>query len=1025
MRPIRLTMQAFGPYGGREVVDFRDAMAAGLFGIYGQTGSGKSTIFAAMHFALFGEATKSDQEPASFRSDHADPALPTEVEFVFDVGPKRFVVRRRPDQTRPKHRGTGDTRDPHEAWIFDASGMQLDTITDANSGRVMAERKTGAVHEAVIDLLGYGSEQFRQIVLLPQGKFETFLTAKTEHRLAILRELFDVSLYRRLSSKLLDESIIIQRKIRDDRQLCTGRLLAEGFESVDALDGGVTAAEVVIAQEIEKEIEAGKALAHERAQLECARQREALFVRAENSEKALNALLDREDEIELIRQRMANAKHAQAMTDVQLQLSEMQAELGKAETLQTEAAKLAQAAATLAQTTAGTFAREKAQEGEIDALARQGEALDRYRQILEASVVLKNAAEEARESFAATTHKLEAKEKAHRDLTDARLTAESRLREARENEGKRLQLIARQDAIEVEGKAAAAYETLEKAIADAQIIVDRDLASYQGAVSQTALARADFENAENDLAAAQALHLAAKLATGEPCPVCGSLDHPSPVSGDVRHAGLDQTFRDARKKLESCQADEAAKGRQLSSGEATVAERRVRLAEAEKPSRAAVDLRSEFSDLKAQITALGAPIDMPAAEAHMVALDETIVVETLSVQEARAARDVARQHEAVTRDRLIQSLGANPEHLRQDEALRIEQDNVQRQRQARKTALEAAEKAANIARENSLTAEATLLGAKERCAEALARRNRARLAFETRLTQHGLKRETYEAFKVWIVSIDEDEKLVEIHNHALGAARRERNISQTDIVDLERPDLAPVEQNVQAAETALRAATSELVGARHKLDHLIKLRLSITAALEAIERLEAETAPLRELSSMFSADNPLRLDLETFAIGTMFDQVLNAANQRLGPMTSGRYTIGREVEGIGGRARRGLGIMVFDTHTGKSRSPSTLSGGETFIAALALALGLSDIVESLSGKVRLDTIFIDEGFGSLDTENESGTLDIVLQVLTHLVGQNRTVGLISHVPLVQEAVPAGFYVRKEVTGSRVELRGGL
>ncbi|MHA6687650.1 AAA family ATPase [Mesorhizobium sp. A556] len=1025
MRPIRLTMQAFGPYAGREVVDFRDAVTAGLFGIYGQTGSGKSTIFTAMHFALFGEATKSDQDPASFRSDHADSTLPTEVEFVFDVGDRRYLIRRRPDQTRPKQRGTGDTRDPHEAWLFDASGLQVDDISEANCGRVVAERKTGVVRDAVVDLLGYGPDQFRQIVLLPQGKFEAFLTAKTENRVAILRELFDVSLYRQLSAKLLDEAITVQRKIRDDRQLCAGRLEAEGFESVEALNSGVIEADAMIVQQTRREKEAQTALTHERSQLETGRQREALFVSTKTSAEALNAVLDREEKIELVRQRMTNAKRAQAMTDVHRQLGEMQSELRKAESLQVKAVESTKIAETLAQTTAKTLANEKAREGEIEALARQGETLDRYRQIIDASIVLATTVQTSRTAFTAATQKLESKDKSLITLMESKRDAELRLRQARETEVKRLQLIAKQDALETLGKVAASFETLEKGLADARTILERRRMDHQVAVSQTDLARAAFEKAESDLAAAQAIHLAGKLTSGEPCPVCGSTEHPFPVSGDVQHAGLDQAFRDARSKFERAQAEEAGKGRELSSSEATTTERSVRLAEAEKPARSATELRSEFSFLKIEINSLGAPFDIPTAEAALTRLEETITAETLLLNAARTACDTARQEEAIASDRLVQSLAGIPEPLREIEALQREQDNVQRQHQARRTVIETAENAASVAREKSLTAEAALVGAKERCAEALARCDRAYIAFKARLGEQGLTTETYEAFKIWIVSIDEDTKLIEDHNHALGVARHELENAQAAIVGLERPDLVPLETGVQVAEAALHAATSVLAGAKHQLDQLTRLHQSISKALESIKQLEAETAPLRELSRMFNAENSQRLDLETFAIGAMFDQVLIAANQRLGPMTSGRYTLQREFEGMGGRARRGLGINIFDTHTGKARSPSTLSGGETFIAALALALGLSDVVESLSGKVRLDTIFIDEGFGSLDTENESGTLDIVLQVLTHLVGQNRTVGLISHVPLVQEAIPNGFYVRKEVTGSHVEHRRGL
>ncbi|QGU20931.1 AAA family ATPase [Mesorhizobium huakuii 7653R] len=477
------------------------------------TTPGKSTIFTAIHFALFGEAIRSDQDPASFRSDHADFTLSTEVEFVFDVGDRRYVIRRRPDQTRPKQRGNGNTRDPHEAWLFDASGLQVDDLSEANCGRVVAERKTGVVRDAVVDLLGYGPAQFRQIVLLPQGKFETFLTAKTENRVAILRELFDVSLYRQLSAKLLDEAIIVQRKIRDDRQLCAGRLEAEGFGSVEILNSNIIEAEAAIVQQAEREREAQAAFTQERSQLEVARQREALFVRTKTSAEALNAVLDREGTIELVRQRMTNAKRAQAMADVHHQL--MQSELRKADGLQVQALESAEIAATLAQTTADTLANEKAREGELEALARQGETLDRYRQIVEGSAVLTVTAQASRRALVAATQKLESQNKSLTALMESKRAAELRLRQARETEGKRLQLVAKRDALESLGKAAASFEALGKGLADARTIVERHRVNHQVAVSQTGLARAAFKNAEAELAAAQALHLAAKLTPGE------------------------------------------------------------------------------------------------------------------------------------------------------------------------------------------------------------------------------------------------------------------------------------------------------------------------------------------------------------------------------------------------------------------------------------------------------------------------------------------------------------------------------
>jgi len=205
MRPIRLSLQAFGPFATTEVVDFRSALETGLFGIYGQTGAGKSTLFSAMSFALFGAPTKTDQEPRSLRSDHAASNLPTEVEFVFELGAKTYLIRRRPAQERPKARGEGTTEDAAEASLFDVTGIPVDTLGPSQSGRVIAEKKVSLVGQQVEALLGYGADQFRQIVLLPQGKFETFLAAKTDARVEILRDLFDVKIYRDLAARLKEE----------------------------------------------------------------------------------------------------------------------------------------------------------------------------------------------------------------------------------------------------------------------------------------------------------------------------------------------------------------------------------------------------------------------------------------------------------------------------------------------------------------------------------------------------------------------------------------------------------------------------------------------------------------------------------------------------------------------------------------------------------------------------------------------------------------------------------------------------
>jgi exonuclease SbcC len=424
-----------------------------------------------------------------------------------------------------------------------------------------------------------------------------------------------------------------------------------------------------------------------------------------------------------------------------------------------------------------------------------------------------------------------------------------------------------------------------------------------------------------------------------------------------------------------------------------------------------------------EIEALGDEIDVADAERRLAALAREVTDAGAFRDAARGIRDEAKQQEGLARGRLEQALSTIPAELRDKDLIESALAKGRDTLVERRTALEEAVAAAEAGRDAALAAKKDAEAATESLADAVRRSEKADASYRGRLAESGLTESLYQSFKPLIGMIETDNAAVEEYDRQLDFARQNDEAARNAIQGCERPDLKPLEAALQQAEDKLKQETDKRAQVGARLYHIQKLRSEISEALLRLDQAEAESASLRGLAALFNAENALRLDLETYAIGAMFDQVLHSANQRLGPMTNGRYSLDREAEDNGGRARRGLGIRVLDVYTGKPRSPSTLSGGETFIAALALALGLSDVVESVSGKVRLDTIFIDEGFGSLDTDNDSGTLDQVLQALTDLVSQRRSVGLISHVPLVQEAIPNGFYVRKEVRGSRIEVRG--
>lgn len=1021
MRPVRLTLQAFGPYPSRVVIDFRDAVEAGLFGIYGQTGSGKSTIFSAMTFALFGEATKAEQDAPSLRSDHADPDVVTEAEFVFDIGERRYVVLRRPDQMRPKTRGEGETRSAHEAYLFDATGMSLDAITDARRGKIIAEKKVRDVDTAVIQMLGYGSEQFRQIVLLPQGRFEKFLSANTKERLEILRELFDVSLYERLMADLKSEADSAERQVREERELCARQLAAEGFESTDALIGGIEAAAARCAElrAVEDNSKATVEVAEK-----ALRQAEAIeekFSAAETMKVRLCALEVRKGDVEVLAEKVRQAERARSLTDVEERVRDAEREVGQAETAGEKAAEAAELADREAEKAAEAFRREDERADEVETLRRRYDELERYGRILEAAADSNQAVGTALKEQRDADNALREAKAQLTELQEKRTSKSAELKVARETETKRADIVGRRADLEKRHTSAQAYETALQDVVTAQGKVEEQLRISEAASGRAEKARENLETAERNLAAAQALHLATRLETGSPCPVCGATEHPAPATGEIGSAGLDKAFRESREAWlaadrEARQAAEAVVGLQ-----ATLEERRKRLSALEQPEERADVIAVQIGREDAALAAFGAQLDIVAAEAGIEELGRQI-------DELERKRDALRDRFEERRNKATEAKAARdgrlaevPEDLRDAPALAATLRKVVGSLVSLQAARTAAEKALSAARDKALGATKDYESAGKALVDCKTRHQKAADAFRTRLADAGLTAEAFEFLKPAIETLDEDRETVETYRREHKSASDAATNTASAIEGMSRPDLDALRETHQTHAEALGRATEERVAAQGRVDHLDRLRKGLEETLRKLDEAEAASGPLRGLAALVNGQNSHKLTLETFAIGAMFDQVLEAANLRLAPMTSGRYRLERDLDGAG-RGSRGLGIQVFDIHTGKSRATSTLSGGETFIAALALALGLADVVESASGKVRLDTIFIDEGFGSLDTENGSGTLDQVLQVLNSIVRQNRAVGLISHVQLVQEAIPNGFYVRKGLAGSDIEER---
>ncbi|WP_319566901.1 SMC family ATPase [Cohaesibacter marisflavi] len=1025
MRPIRLSLQAFGPFATTEVVDFRSALETGLFGIYGQTGSGKSTLFSAISFALFGAPTKTEQEPRSLRSDHSAPDLPTEVEFVFEVGTKTYLIRRRPAQERPKARGEGTTEDAAEASLFDVTAIPVDTLGPTQSGRVIAEKKVSLVGQQVEALLGYGADQFRQIVLLPQGKFETFLAAKTDARVEILRDLFDVKIYRDLAARLKEEASEAERALRDQRALYVARLEERGFESAEALERGIVAAEVNV--EEKRNIQQGAEIANEAARkaLTEGEQIEKAFSAVDTARQAFDAFEAKKDEVDALARRVEAVTKAFQARDLETAWHEAERDSRDMAKAVTEAEAVLGGAHSARDEAAQKLVEAKAGENRLQAIQadltrlegieeRVGQAAE-LRKAFDASVTDETSAKKV------LTDAVEAREtlRFQRDETDIALE------QARKTEAARGKVTGELAELNQERVKAAAYAKAQKDVADAKRKVEAASSELERKTEAAHVADSALNKAEARLSRTQAIILAEKLIEGAPCPVCGSHDHPARARGTPEQSGLTEAFRNAQVQARTAAEARVRAESELANCQTRLDEKKRALEEQERPERTLAELEAEIARQEDAVDALGEAVDLDAMAEQLADLKRKVTEAEATEAKARTAASKAEITLTEARTKRNAVVDTLPEGLRTPEAVAARREALQREQSQLFEALEVATQGDRAA-SKALTRAQEQLEAAKRTRDAQTKRvEKAQGDFYARLTEVGLDKAGYDVCKAHFPTLETDRKAVSDHREGLIAARTTWQDARAACADRERPNLGPLKEVLHNAAQELKAANDALSAAETNVSVLTNFKESLAQALAKTDQLESETGPLRGLADLANGKNDFKMTLETFAIGAMFDQVLEAANMRLDPMTRGRYRLARGLETSGGRGKRGLEIEVFDINTGRARPTATLSGGETFIAALALALGLADVVENLSGKIRMDTIFIDEGFGSLDTENGAGTLDQVIQVLAALTEGSRAVGLISHVGLVQEAIPQGFYVRSTPSGSRVEERKGL
>ncbi|EKO3852177.1 SMC family ATPase [Vibrio harveyi] len=1014
MKPIKLTMQAFGPFAQTETIEFDKLGTNPLFLINGPTGSGKTSILDAICFALYGETTGNERQGIQMRCDMAAPTLLTEVTLEFSLHGKSYRVIRSPEQEAPKARGEGMTVRKHTAALYE--------ITDEEK---LITSKTTQVKTEVTNIIGLNETQFRQVMVLPQGKFRELLLATSKEREEIFGQLFQTDIYKKIEYALKDKaSAISKAKDEFDNQI-RGALQVAGVSSEAELTEQREALSVQFESVQKQEQESLAQLNALKTELQKAEALSNEFKKREQAEIALKQHLEQSDAVSSRQLQLDNAKKA---SKVELPYVTLQSASKQTQELEQKVAKLSQdltVANDAVKSKEGALQTAKEQAAQLPKLTEQQYQLEGMKgKLVEKSELEKaiNAGLTQKSEFEATLKKYIAlKEK---------LTLEAQ-------QGQKSLDQARVDVASI-GSVEAEIKQQQRLMQDLQKLtgLNQELAkldaltpSKQALVDQAKARYVELQRSADTLELswhnAQAAVLAQRLQAGEMCPVCGSVEHPQPAQFVGEEVTKEQVQR-ARNTEREGQVALNQLSNQLEQHNIAVGQYKQQIEQlsVELGQNASMDLgalQASMQQLNERLQQLSS-INLVQLEQSVNELNQRCVTGEGKINDLQNQMVANESTIKVNQEQLAKlsaSLDAKYSSLEV-----LEQDIVAIQKQITElnTAFESAQNHLQQAVLAKTNIESQLTTNQQWLNEALERLNTAKTDWAQALQTSAFEDEAqFLASKV-------DEAEMQIWQKEIDAFKQTQiKLEQTladlssTLKDLALPDLEGFNAKLNSVQQSYVEARNQLDSTRSLFERLEKVRNDIATLHDKNTKLEDEYKVFGTLYDVASGKTGSRISLHRFVLGVLLDDVLIQASQRLSLMSKGRYILARKTEGFKGAAGRGLDLVVEDSYTGKTRDVATLSGGESFMAALALALGLSDVVQSYSGGIRLDTLFIDEGFGSLDPES----LDLAIQTLVDLQQTGRMIGVISHVSELKEQMAQRIDVEPSRLGSTVSVKSQM
>lgn len=984
MKPIRLKLKNFGTFVKETNVDFTRFAETPFFLIHGNTGAGKTTLFDGICYALYEEGSSKYRDRNNLISHHAKDGEKLEVEFWFERGHRTFHIRRQFGNTKSGNAGT-----PKQSLTeVRANGEGYDPV-----GQPLTKKTE--VDEYIKNTLQFDVAQFRKIIILPQGQFAEFLHARTDEKSKILHELFGTEAYERLTKKLKEEYEKRQEAVlelekdvtREQKALRAENALGK-YLSEEAPEDFEQALKVVEKESQQKQAEYEKYSKEVEAAQQNLNAQEQLaksFHELEKLHKRQQAHQKKQPEIEAKQYERKAAQRADTLKNELERLRKQEEQLEKAvgKNWRTEVPKQCQSVPKESETQA-----QRDRKNELEKSGGVFEALEKAEKDLQTrqKQVKKAAAEETKKQQALETAKAKVK------TLEEQIAQNEKALEAREDTEKRIRKIEkweeqRQQHQQLREKVQATQAAQKKTLAKLQ---KEEKAWQEKQQNYQAL----FRQWRND----QARRLALDLSEGDPCPVCGATEHPQKAthSGEaVSDAALERA-----EKAENKARTKLDKTRQTLAGQRT---------ETEATQKQLRELEQTFDENDQAVMA------MPAEEFERKAQKSRQKHEQLrKTEEAQRALRNQQLPEAKNAQESAQKAyeAAQKAHQEAQSAAQVAEATCNERRQhlpegfADKKALQAAIKAL----EKSITEGEHLRKLAEQWAQFREEENRilghcqeqqfpdiksARNALRTEAEREQLEK----VIRDW-----ENEK-VELQTESQRLRKATR--------DQQKPDLSALQQQLKERKKQQSESSDEK--ARLLALHQAQVE-SLKTLRQTEQRLQAkykEIKPYEDLYHLASGKNDRNQKFATYALSVFLDEVIRFANKRLALLSDDEFQMERFDQGRGKSV--GLDIRVFNTNTGRYLNPKELSGGETFLHALALALGLADVVYAQSGGAKLDAMFIDEGFGTLDTEKQRKTL----RVLSDNEGQHRMIGIISHVEQIKKMNVPKIHVLKEGKGSRV------